>query len=158
MIKKYLPHVLTAIVTTVMTVSCQNRPLQDNSELRPREIHEDIQFHFDEIEVDGVEYLILEKDNNNPHEGFGFMAFRANKMLEKQDTLLAYMRTVTQLNTLIYAKLYNKSKEESEAMVSELYEENLRIELDEIYRLEKTQLSSDLLGRASGDSVKIYKE
>ena len=43
---------------------------------------------------------------------FGFMAFRANKMMEKQDTLLAYMRTITELNTLLYAKMYNKSIEE----------------------------------------------
>jgi hypothetical protein len=136
---------LSLLCLIVMT-GCENRPLQDNSEMKPREIHEDIEFHFDEIMVDGVEYLILEKDNNNPHEGFGFMAFRANKLLEKQDTILAYMRTVTQMQALIYAKLYNKSLEESQQLVDDLYEENLKIELDEIYRLEKTKLSSEYLG------------
>ena len=137
---------LILIFASVLIYSCQNRPLSDNSEMRPREIHEDIEFHFDEIMVDGVEYLILEKDNNNPHEGFGFMAFRGNKMLEKQDTMLAYMRTITQMQTLIYAKLYNRPVSEVEAYVSKLYEENLKIELDEIYSLERTKLSSEYLG------------
>lgn len=145
--------VITAIMISWMLHSCENRPLQDNSEISPREIHENIQFHFDEIEVDGIEYLILEKDNNNPHEGFGFMAFRANKMMEKQDTLLAYMRTITELNTLLYAKLYNKSLEESQELVNELYEKNLAIELDEINRLEKNKLSSEMVGRAGLDSL-----
>ena len=61
--RSYL-KVIGAIAFPVLMFSCQNKPLQDNSEISPREIHENIQFHFDEVEVDGVEYLILEKDNN----------------------------------------------------------------------------------------------
>jgi len=33
---------------------------------------------FDIIEIDGCEYLILERDRNNPHEGFGFMSHKGN--------------------------------------------------------------------------------
>lgn len=155
--RSYL-KVIGAIAFPVLMFSCQNKPLQDNSEISPREIHENIQFHFDEVEVDGVEYLILEKDNNNPHEGFGFMAFRANKMLEKQDTLLAYVRTLTELNTLLYAKLYNKSLEESQEFVGELFDENLKMELPEITELEENRLSSELLGRANQDSSRIVNK
>ena len=156
---RYLSSLLSVtILSAGLFTGCENRPLQDNSEISPREIHENIQFHFDEIEVDGIEYLILEKDNNNPHEGFGFMAFRANKMMEKQDTLLAYMRTITELNTLLYAKLYNKSLEESQQYVDELYEKNLAIELEEIYRLEENKLSSELVGRQEADSTTVTEE
>lgn len=137
---------LIAGIALLLFWSCENRPLSDNSEMRPREIHEDIEFHFDEIMVDGVEYLILEKDNNNPHEGFGFMAFRGNKLLQKQDTILAYMRTITQTQTLIYAKLYNVPLAKAQEEIDKLYQNNLLIELDEIYSLERTKLSSEYLG------------
>ena len=149
---------IAAILSGFFLAACENRPLQDNSEISPREIHENIQFHFDEIEVDGIEYLILEKDNNNPHEGFGFMAFRANKMMEKQDTLLAYMRTITELNTLLYSKLYNKSLAESQQFINELYEKNLAIELEEISRLEENKLSSEMINTPTVDSIKIAGE
>ncbi len=33
---------------------------------------------FQTIVVEGCEYLILERDRNNPHEGFGFMAHKGN--------------------------------------------------------------------------------
>jgi hypothetical protein len=139
-----LPQYLLFTLGLLLIVleGCQNRPLQDNSEMKPREIHEDIEFHFDAITVDGVEYLILEKDNNNPHEGFGFMAFRANKMIEKQDTLLAYMRTITQMQALIYAKTYNKSIQEGQEFVENLYQENLQNRTEEIYQLESKKLTN----------------
>jgi hypothetical protein len=139
-----LPQYLLFTLGLLLIVleGCQNRPLQDNSEMKTREIHEDIEFHFDAITVDGVEYLILEKDNNNPHEGFGFMAFRANKMIEKQDTLLAYMRTITQMQALIYAKTYNKSIQEGQEFVENLYQENLQNRTEEIYQLESKKLTN----------------
>ena len=36
------------------------------------------QLKFQTIVIDGCEYLILERDRNNPHEGFGFMAHKGN--------------------------------------------------------------------------------
>ena len=41
------------------------------------EINEE-DLNFTTITVDGCEYLILERDRNNPHEGFGFMAHKGN--------------------------------------------------------------------------------
>jgi hypothetical protein len=137
-------HIGSIALSLLLFFSCENRPLHDNAEVSPREIHEDIQFHFDEIEVDGVEYLILEKDNNNPHEGFGFMAFRANVLIEKQDTLIAYMRTITDLNTRIYSKLYNQSLAESQELTDELFKKYLEIEQAEILQLEQEKLSNDM--------------
>ena len=102
------------LVLIVLVLSCENRALHDSEEFKPREIHENIEFHFDRIEVDGVEYLILEKDNNNPHEGFGFMAFRANKLVEKQDTTLAYMKSILEMQQLIYSRVFNVSQEAAE--------------------------------------------
>jgi hypothetical protein len=138
--------------------SCENRPLHDNASVSPREIHEDIKFHFDEIEVDGVQYLILEKDNNNPHEGFGFMAFRANVLMEKQDTLIAYMKTITDLNTRIYAKLYGTSLEESQQITQDIFDQYLQAEQAEIDKLEEEKLSSDMLGRANSDSTALRED
>ncbi|MFT4737662.1 MAG: hypothetical protein ACI8QD_002622 [Cyclobacteriaceae bacterium] len=154
--KKAFSWVIGCTIICGCFLSCENRPLHDNQVVRPRELHEDIEFHFDEIMVDGVEYLILEKDNNNPHEGFGFMAFRGNRLLQKQDTILAYMRTATQMQTLIYAKLYNKSLEESRELVNQVYSENLRVELDEISQLEQRRLSSILL--ANPDSAQSKED
>ena len=139
------PHFISqAVMASLLAilVSCENKPLHDNSEIKPREIHEEIQFHFDEIEVDGVEYLILEKDNNNPHEGFGFMAFRANKLMEKQDSILAYMRTVLELNTQIYARVNRQSLEESQQHTDELLNRYMGMEQKEISQLEEEKLSN----------------
>lgn len=99
-------------------------------------------FHFDKIRVDGIEYLILEKDNNNPHEGFGFMAFRANKLMEKQDTLLAFMHTLTELQTRTYAKLHRIPLEEARAEVADIFAEFLKLEQGELDELEKSDLTS----------------
>ena len=89
----------------VITYSCKNKAINEGEEFRPKEIHEKIDYHFDNISVDGVEYLILSRDNNNPHEGFGFMAFRANQMIRKQDSILAYLKALGQFHVEIHARL-----------------------------------------------------
>ena len=104
--KRSILPIITALGLSLLfsLQSCENRDLNEGEAFKPREIHEKITFHFDRITVDGIEYLILEKDNNNPHEGFGFMAFRANKLMEKQDTLLAYLRVNMELQNQIFVE------------------------------------------------------
>lgn len=140
------------IIAAILT-GCENKALHDSEEFKPREIHERIEFHFDRIKVDGVEYLILEKDNNNPHEGFGFMAFRANKLIEKQDTLLAYLKTVTQMQELLYARTYGVPLEKAKEIKNELLEENLSEFFTEIQELEEHAFSSDLNDISPPDTV-----
>ena len=122
---------------------CKNRDINEGEAFQPREIHENISFHFDKITVDGIEYLILEKDNNNPHEGFGFMAFRANKLVAKQDTLLAYIKTLTDLQTKTYAAVSGKSLEQATLETDELLQLHLQEEISEITKLESSDLRSD---------------
>lgn len=91
------PSLLAFLIALAFT-SCENREVHANNEEEGgTETFKDmpvvgIESHFNRIVVDGVEYLILERDRNNPHEGFGFMAFRANKLLAKQDSILAYLQ------------------------------------------------------------------
>ena len=132
-----------AIITLVALYGCKNRDINEGEAFQPREIHENISFHFDKITVDGIEYLILEKDNNNPHEGFGFMAFRANKLVAKQDTILAYMKTLTELQIRTYAAASGKSVEAVTSEANELLEFHLDEEISEITKLESNNLKSD---------------
>lgn len=123
--------------------SCKNRDINEGEQFKPREIHENIMMHFDKITVDGIEYLILEKDNNNPHEGFGFMAFRANKLMEKQDSLLAHMRTIQELQVKTLAAITRRSEADVLQEVEEIFQRNLNIELNELEQLEQNNLKSD---------------
>jgi len=102
--------------------ACKNKPINEGEDFRPKEIHENIDYHFDKIRVDGVEYLILSRDNNNPHEGFGFMAFRANQLIQKQDSVLAYLRVMTQLQKEMYAQQLNVPMNEVNAYTQSLYD------------------------------------
>ncbi len=88
--------------------ACENHDINEGEKFRPRELHDNFEgSHFTKIKVDGVDYIMLERDNNNPHEGFGFMAFRANVLMEKQDSLLSHVKTIGELQMKIYAKVYN---------------------------------------------------
>ncbi len=142
--------VVLLLVLTV--VSCKNRDVNEGEAFRPREIHENIIFNFDKITVDGIEYLILEKDNNNPHEGFGFMAFRANKMMEKQDTMIAYLKTIRDLQARSYAAISNRAiddvlKESDELLIYHLEEEQA-----DLARLEQNNL------RSTREAVKVTSQ
>lgn len=146
---------VAGLITIVFLVfSCENKALHDSEEFKPREIHENIMFHFDPIVVDGIEYLILEKDNNNPHEGFGFMAFRANKLMEKQDSIIAYVRTVNEMQARIYARVAGISLEKSREMTDQLFEDYLSLELAEIEELER----SDLSGMTNNESDSLRRD
>lgn len=132
---------ITILLLTIF--SCENKDLNEGEAFKPREIHENIAFHFDKITVDGIEYLILEKDNNNPHEGFGFMAFRANVLMEKQDTILAYLKTITELQNKILSNTSNKDLSVIQRETDELFQKNLKEEGLELERLEENALKSD---------------
>lgn len=131
------------ILLIVLISGCQNRVLNEGEEFKPKEIHENIKFHFDKIEVDGIEYLILERDNNNPHEGFGFMAFRANLLMEKQDSILAYLRTIMEMQTMIYARTHSVSMQTATQLTEETFQKHLYEEQAELTELEKQELSGE---------------
>lgn len=137
-----MKSILPIVAFCLILLACENRDLNEGEAFKPREIHENIAFHFDKIEVDGVEYLILEKDNNNPHEGFGFMAFRANILMEKQDTVLAHLRTVTEIQNQILAKISKKPINQVRLETQELFLKNLNSERVELEKLEENQLKS----------------
>jgi len=143
-------NLLFPIFTLVLIAACDNRSLHDADEYRPREIHDNIEMHFDRIVVDGIEYLILEKDYNNPHEGFGFMAFRANKLVEKQDTVIAYLRTISDMQVMNYQKLHGVSSSTAIALRDTLFNQYLKAESSELLELEKQRLESINL---PGDSL-----
>ncbi len=129
--KKLLVILILSIVTIAFH-GCHNRDLTEGEEFKPREIHENIIFNFDKITVDGIEYLILEKDNNNPHEGFGFMAFRANKLMEKQDSVIALLKTIKDIQSLTYTHISGQSREKVQEEVDQLYKFYLNEEENEL--------------------------
>lgn len=105
---------------------CQNRNINEGDEFRMRELNENYQeFHFNKITYDGVDYLITERDNNNPHEGFGFMAFNAEKLYQKQDSIMAYLATMAEIQKRMYARMYNLSEKEAKREYDFLFSENL---------------------------------
>lgn len=134
---------LLLAIGAFMTQSCENRDLNEGLEFRAREIHEKVDYHFDKIDVDGIEYLILEKDNNNPHEGFGFMAFRANVLMEKQDSIIAYLRTLTDVQNQILSTVSKKPLSDVESNTSALFIKYLGTEEKELLKLEEKVLNSE---------------
>lgn len=109
-------------------ISCKNRDINEGEEFRPRSIHENFEeFEFDTVTVDGIDYWIMERDNNNPHEGFGFMAVRANPLFDKQDSILAHLKALGEMQSLIYARLYKVSVLESDS----IYNESVRYYLNQ---------------------------
>jgi len=89
---KYLPYLM---LVTWFAISCEpNREVNVDQGPGVREIHDEIELHFDEVTVNGVEYLILEKDRNNPDEGFGFMALKGNLLVQHTDSAIAYLNTM----------------------------------------------------------------
>ena len=104
------------LVTGILGMAaCENREVHTNDEEEGNKNTfndmpvEGIETHFNKIVVDGVEYLILERDRNHPHEGFGFMAFRANQLLEKQDSILAYLKVQAENQAEILSILKSSS-------------------------------------------------
>lgn len=135
--KNYYP----LFICLTLIFSCENRDLNEGEKFRPRELHDDFKdSHFTLVKVDGVEYLMMERDNNNPHEGFGFMAFRANVMLEKQDTTIALMRSIADFQIQMMSLMTNESREKVTADFKTLFLKYLSEEQMELERLEMDSL------------------
>lgn len=114
--------ILSALVLSIGTLSCvENRDVNASDGPNFRDIHEGIHSHFDEVAVDGSKYIILERDRNNPHEGFGFMALKGNDMRANQDSIKAYLKTILQLQSII---LENQGVE-SAPLIEDLLEQNM---------------------------------
>ncbi|MAZ41556.1 MAG: hypothetical protein CMB93_02070 [Flammeovirgaceae bacterium] len=137
---------ILSIILLVLIISngCENQSLSEDEKFATREIHENVQWHFDKIEVDGAEYLILEKDNNNPHEGFGFMSIRANTLLQKQDSILAYLKANQQMQTKIYAELNSISEEDASIINNRLYNQALMRQSQKLQDLSEQNHASKL--------------
>lgn len=143
---------LVAVLFLSVAVACENRDVNEGERFRPRELHDNFSnSHFTKVTVDGVEYIMMERDNNNPHEGFGFMAFRANKLIEKNDTAIAYLKTINEFQTRIYAKLYGIPLQKARALNSKILNENLFNE-KELTTLEQNKLYSD---QVNTDSLEV---
>ena len=127
----------------LILVSCKNRDLNEGEEFRPRVLEDSFDdSHFTRVTVDGVEYLMLERDNNNPHEGFGFMAFRANTLLEKEDTVIAYLKSISDLQVQYFATLSRKSEQDVRDDFNMLFKKHLKEKQVELDHLELDSLTT----------------
>ena len=134
---------LTILCSFLILLSCKNRDLNEGEEFRPMEVHDSFQgSHFAKVTIDGVEYLMMERDNNNPHEGFGFMAFRGNQLIEKQDTVIAYLKSVYEMQARIYAETSGKNVEDVMNDAHEIFLSHLKEEEVDLNRLESDSLTS----------------
>lgn len=123
--------------------ACENKDINEGEEFRPRAVKDNFEdTHFTKITVDGVEYLLTERDNNNPHEGFGFMAFRANKLMEKQDTIISYLKTMQHFQNMMYSRMYGISADSGQAAFDSKLQEFLMLEKKELQELEKEDLTN----------------
>lgn len=125
----------------VVLLGCENKDINEGEEFRPRAVKDSFEdTHFTMIEVDGVQYILTERDNNNPHEGFGFMAFRANKLMEKQDTIISYIKTMQHFQNKLYSRMYNISEDSGQAEFESKLLEFLATETKELEQLERSDL------------------
>lgn len=132
------------LIALVALLGCKNRDINEGEAFRPRPVRDNFDdSHFTKVTIDGVEYLMMERDNNNPHEGFGFMAFRANKMLEKQDSIISYLRAMQFYQNKMYARMFNISEEEAQRQFGVTFKEYLYFENRELEELEKEELKSN---------------
>ena len=106
----------------VLLLGCKNRDVNYADGPNFSEIHEDIHYHFDKVAIDGNEYYILERDRNNPHEGFGFMALKGNDIKSNQDSIKAYLKTVVDMQIRLSAKLNNQTEEDVANFADELFQ------------------------------------
>lgn len=122
---------IVAIILTslIFFSSCKNKNVNEGSRFRPRLIKDSFkESEFSKVTIEGVDYLMMERDNNNPHEGFGFMAFRANKLIEKQDSIVSYLKTLEHFQKKMYGKMLNKSPEQVNDEYSQVYRKYLKKE------------------------------
>ncbi|MEQ8903781.1 hypothetical protein [Ekhidna sp.] len=132
---------LLLIGSILVFAACENRDINEGEEFRPRAVNDNFDdTHFTKIKVDGVEYIMTERDNNNPHEGFGFMAFRANKLMEKQDTIISYLKALQFFQNKLYARMYGISQQAGQTEFDSIFLEFLKLETRELEELEREDL------------------
>lgn len=98
------------VLLFIVCFSCKNRdvnpvssdtlPMHERNPIDPAE--------FDTVKVGGNDYFIMERDRNNPHEGFGFMGLNPIRITQKQDSILAYQKLLLRNQIRILEKLENK--------------------------------------------------
>lgn len=115
------------LLTCLAFVACENREVNHADGPNFNIIHEEINSRFDEIQIDGNDYYILERDRNNPHEGFGFMALNGSKLIANQDSIKAYLRTMMDLQMQILANTSNTKLSEIEAQTNSKINDYLKI-------------------------------
>ena len=135
--------IATISLTALVLFGCSNKDINEGEEFRLRAVKDSFDnVEFAKVTVDGVEYLMMERDNNNPHEGFGFMAFRANKVIEKQDSIISFLKAMQFYQNKMYARMYNLSEEEAQYQFDATFEEFLSLEMKELQDLDREDLSS----------------
>ncbi|MEM6738110.1 MAG: hypothetical protein AAF620_18785 [Bacteroidota bacterium] len=139
-----MKNLVSFIIITSFLLGCKNRDINEGEEFRPRPVKDRFDnSHFTKITVDGVEYILMERDNNNPHEGFGFMAFRANRLMEKQDSIISYLRSLQVYQNKMYARMFNLSEEEAQNQFHNTLKDFLLLEKQELEELEKEELTGN---------------
>lgn len=124
---KNYPKIIGFLAIAMVALwSCENRDVNHADGPNFSEIHEDIQYHFDQIDIDGHQYYILERDRNNPHEGFGFMAMKADRVIQNQDSIKAYLKTMLEVQTQILAAQRGATYEDTKVEVDNLYLQSLQ--------------------------------
>ena len=134
---------LATLVFLSFLLSCDNHDINEGEEFRLRAVKDSFDnVEFAKVTVDGVEYLMMERDNNNPHEGFGFMAFRANKVIEKQDSIISFLRTMQFYQNKMYARMFDLTEAEAQAQFNASFVDFLSLEMKELEDLNREDLNS----------------
>lgn len=138
-----MKKLITILSFSLLLLGCQNHDINEGEEFRLRAVKDSFDnVEFAKVTVDGVEYLMMERDNNNPHEGFGFMAFRANKVIEKQDSIISFLKAMQFYQNKMYARMFNLSEEEAQAQFDESFQNFLSLEMKELQNLNREDLQS----------------
>lgn len=122
-------------------VACKNRDVSEGAGPNFNEIHEDIHYHFDKVAIEGAEYHILERDRNNPHEGFGFMALNGADIKSNQDSIKAYLKTILDFQVRISAKIEKLPEKQVEQFSNELLKYHIQ-KSQSPYYIEESQLEN----------------
>jgi hypothetical protein len=115
-----IKNIFNLTLLSLVLVSCENR--QINSDSNNEQTYSDlsldgIESHFQQIWLEDMQYFILERDRNNPHEGFGFMALKGNVLVNKQDSIIAYLQTSMQAQAEILSILKKTDLEQELALL-----------------------------------------
>lgn len=140
---------LCIVAILLFVGACKNKDINEGEAFRPRPIQDNFDdSHFTKVPIDGVEYLMMERDNNNPHEGFGFMAFRANKLMERQDSMYAHLKAMQYFQNKIYAQAFALTEDEAQQAFDRVFAKYLSETTPDLIELEKEELST---GKTEGN-------